>query len=968
MAKHAVLAPGWRSKERDGSPFQRSCWNKLEARRVASIFLLFLFLSPPFCKATLTSKCQITEGWLRPHTSEPLSLCLSASDAGLVAFCSNVTSLQEDLATVPELVSALCLSGSVVIYERAFSSFPELNHLSINLKTPVISPRAFLGLDKLQYLSIHHSDTGCSNSSIPTQAFHQLEQLQTLNMKGIYLTGQRGINLPSHLKSLSISGCCLDQFSELFSIFPSLQSVPHVSVDNCEIGRFPHSLNLRQHPNFSSSRVPSSQSQERTGLYSQNKSSLQSLVLSHFSLALSELLSLEIKELDALSLEKTHHMHENQTFQVCALASRFSLRSLSFSLNYYKNFNSEELPGCYSVENLVLEDNKMEQVDPLLLYKLFNLQLLDLSGNNLYWNLCPLEYEKMNFNSRLRILDFSGNRFKSPQSTVFSCLPYLETLSLNDCGFENIPVSAFSRLGQLKVLNLRNNRLRNLANASFYKLSSLVSLDLCGNPITQFESDSFQGLAFLRELQIGFPYFQEGEETLRFSAKNVESLVLQNFSSIALYNPPQSDFASVQNMTLSGCFEFYNLSHNTFFPNVRLMHWEPALECDSSKPLHLLFPVLEQLVYKYKLEARSTEWNFNMSHLSKLQLLEVHNLPEVPYGSSAPEMQSLFMDLPQVEALRMVNSNIRYISAKFFRRKCKLKQLVLEKEAFLELDSDIQDQILGQMPLRYLHFSSVTFRCDCSSAWLIDWAIRRKEIYVFGLEHADCLDVQRREKKGNYLSFIEQNCSQDVGFLLFVSTSSVLFLLISLPILKATCGSELLFLIYILRAWWHGLLNNRKGQRFEYDAFVSYSSQDQEWVLQHLVPNLEQKGPPFLKLCLHNRDFVVGKAIVDNIMESLYSSYKTICVISHHALNSSWCSLEMTLATYRLVAEQEDTLILLFMEHISRYRLSAYHRLAKLVKRKAYLDWPQEPAAQAAFWDRLRKILKQHSGGEEPKL
>uniref|UniRef100_A0A670JJL1 TIR domain-containing protein n=1 Tax=Podarcis muralis TaxID=64176 RepID=A0A670JJL1_PODMU len=861
------------------------------ARRVASIFLLFLFLSPPFCKATLTSKCQITEGWLRPHTSEPLSLCLSASDAGLVAFCSNVTSLQEDLATVPELVSALCLSGSVVIYERAFSSFPELNHLSINLKAPVISPRAFLGLDKLQYLSIHHSDTGCSNSSIPTQAFHQLEQLQTLNMKGIYLTGQRGINLPSHLKLLSISGCCLDQFSELFSIFPSLQSV-------------------------------------------------------------SRLLSLEIKELDALSLEKTHHMHENQTFQVCALASRFSLRSLSFSLNYYKNFNSEELPGCYSVENLVLEDNKMEQVDPLLLYKLFYLQLLDLSGNNLYWNLCPLEYEKMNFNSRLRILDFSGNRFKSPQSTVFSCLPYLETLSLNDCGFENIPVSAFSRLGQLKVLNLRNNRLRNLANASFYKLSSLVSLDLCGNPITQFESDSFQGLTFLRELQIGFPYFQEGEETLRFSAKNVESLALQNFSSIALYNPPQSDFASVQNMTLSGCFEFYNLSHNTFFPN----------------PLHLLFPVLEQLVYKYKLEARYTEWNFNMSHLSKLQLLEVHNLPEVPYGSSAPEMQSLFMDLPQVEALRMVNSNIRYISAKFFRRKCKLKQLVLEKEAFLELDSDIQDQILGQMPLRYLHFSSVTFRCDCSSAWLIDWAIRRKEIYVFGLEHADCLDVQRREKKGNYLSFIEQNCSQDVGFLLFVSTSSVLFLLISLPILKATCGSELLFLIYILRAWWHGLLNNRKGQRFEYDAFVSYSSQDQEWVLQHLVPNLEQKGPPFLKLCLHNRDFVVGKAIVDNIMESLYSSYKTICVISHHALNSSWCSLEMTLATYRLVAEQEDTLILLFMEHISRYRLSAYHHLAKLVKRKAYLDWPQEPAAQAAFWDRLRKILKQHSGGEEPKL
>ncbi|CAB1344862.1 unnamed protein product [Coregonus sp. 'balchen'] len=113
--------------------------------------------------------------------------------------------------------------------------------------------------------------------------------------------------------------------------------------------------------------------------------------------------------------------------------------------------------------------------------------------------------------------------------------------------------------------------------------------------------------------------------------------------------------------------------------------------------------------------------------------------------------------------------------------------------------------------------------------------------------------------------------------------------------------------------------------RYRYDAFVSYSGKDERWVVEQLLPNLEQRGPPFLRLCLHSRDFQQGKDIVDNITASLY----------------------VTSCAHR------DILILVFLEDIPHRQLSAHHCLARMVKTRTYLDWHRDMALQPAFWDRL---------------
>lgn len=153
------------------------------------------------------------------------------------------------------------------------------------------------------------------------------------------------------------------------------------------------------------------------------------------------------------------------------------------------------------------------------------------------------------------------------------------------------------------------------------------------------------------------------------------------------------------------------------------------------------------------------------------------------------------------------------------------------------------------------------------------------------------------------------------------------------------------------------LVEEEEENEVQFDAFVSFSSRDEAWVLGELAPRLEEQGEPRLKLCLHNRDFEVGKGIVDNIAESIYSSRRTVCVLSRRYLRSDWCALELRVATHRLLEEQRHRLIIIFLEHISPFELSAFHRLAKLVKSRTYLDWPENEAERVNFWERLRRNI-----------
>lgn len=60
---------------------------------------------------------------------------------------------------------------------------------------------------------------------------------------------------------------------------------------------------------------------------------------------------------------------------------------------------------------------------------------------------------------------------------------------------------------------------------------------------------------------------------------------------------------------------------------------------------------------------------------------------------------------------------------------------------------------------------------------------------------------------------------------------------------------------------------------YTFHAFISYSHSDADWVRDNLLPCLENCRPPY-RICIHERDFMPGKWIIDNIIENIENSHK----------------------------------------------------------------------------------------------
>ncbi|NXD69701.1 TLR1 protein, partial [Eolophus roseicapillus] len=143
----------------------------------------------------------------------------------------------------------------------------------------------------------------------------------------------------------------------------------------------------------------------------------------------------------------------------------------------------------------------------------------------------------------------------------------------------------------------------------------------------------------------------------------------------------------------------------------------------------------------------------------------------------------------------------------------------------------------------------------------------------------------------------------------------------------------------------------------QFHAFVSYSERDALWVKDELIPNLE-KGEGCVQLCQHERNFIPGKSIVENIINCIEKSYKSIFVLSPNFVQSEWCHYELYFAHHKLFSENSNSLILILLEPIPPYIIPArYHKLKALMAKRTYLEWPKERSKRALFWANLRAAI-----------
>lgn len=129
-----------------------------------------------------------------------------------------------------------------------------------------------------------------------------------------------------------------------------------------------------------------------------------------------------------------------------------------------------------------------------------------------------------------------------------------------------------------------------------------------------------------------------------------------------------------------------------------------------------------------------------------------------------------------------------------------------------------------------------------------------------------------------------------------------------------------------------------KKRTKDYDIFISYSHQNARWVLDWLLPRLEQRGIyPYVDV----HDFEVGVPLVDNIERALERTHKTLLVLTPAYLQSEWAGFESVLSqTQDPAALRRRTLPLMLEKCVLPKRLSmlVYANFTDEAKQEAELE------------------------------
>uniref|UniRef100_UPI00358F6D01 toll-like receptor 13 n=1 Tax=Myxine glutinosa TaxID=7769 RepID=UPI00358F6D01 len=342
--------------------------------------------------------------------------------------------------------------------------------------------------------------------------------------------------------------------------------------------------------------------------------------------------------------------------------------------------------------------------------------------------------------------------------------------------------------------------------------------------------------------------------------------------------------------------------------------------------------------------------------LVNLEVLDVSYSSTVSIKGLPPD---IFQNLTKLELLFMKSMQLSILPQQIFNNLTSLRVLSMKSNNF----QNISESVIR--PLKSLETLNIKFNpmsCSCQNAWFQNWSKINKKTEVSYLKAIPCyVNFQKRRQK--FVQFDLSMCFYHSGIVYFLTTAVVLACLITIPIIHHKGRWYFLYGWYFVQAWVHERRTDRtREERYQYDAFVSYSSNDEQWVFNELLENLERANPPHFKLCLHHRDFEVGKFIVDNIADSIRNSRKTICVVSRNFLQSEWCNMELQLAGYRLFEDYCDVLILIFLEEIQSHELSNYHKLRKFMRSRTYINWPSyDIGAQKLFWMKVRNVLQDRS-------
>lgn len=200
---------------------------------------------------------------------------------------------------------------------------------------------------------------------------------------------------------------------------------------------------------------------------------------------------------------------------------------------------------------------------------------------------------------------------------------------------------------------------------------------------------------------------------------------------------------------------------------------------------------------------------------------------------------------------------------------------------------------------------------------------------------------------------LEVQCRKTEWYVLVIvifSTCLLLFLLCIFIIIRHKW--KIRYFIYLAKREMFKKGYERVGDDsiFKYDAFVSYAEGNRSFATKNVMKRLEVEAG--FKVCLHDRDFVPGTDISDNIIGAIRHSRKIIFIVSSHFIKSDWCMYEFHMARYEeTVVRKRNCTIFIFLGDIPLDDLP--YKIAQIRDETVFADYPRDAKEEATFWNVL---------------
>nr|XP_022308416.1 toll-like receptor 10 [Crassostrea virginica] len=277
----------------------------------------------------------------------------------------------------------------------------------------------------------------------------------------------------------------------------------------------------------------------------------------------------------------------------------------------------------------------------------------------------------------------------------------------------------------------------------------------------------------------------------------------------------------------------------------------------------------------------------------------------------------------------------------------KLKTLELSNNQLVELDSETRKS-LDRLPLNSIniHLIGNNLKCSCETLDFLKWMQNSKNVHFVKMKDYTCSFGRNAtvsfKDLDTILQKLEKTCSSYTLIIVLMTTLIIVTMTTTISRILYRFRWKLRYMYYVAKEKYKEDVDHlefRRQNSFRFDAFISYADEDRRYIIE-LVKSLEKDY--CLSLCIHNRDFIPGTGIADNITNAIHCSRRTVCFMTKHFLDSYWCMFELNMARMEAIYSRngQNVLFLVALESGIMKRLPL--QLMDLVNSKSYLDFPSD--------------------------